>query len=343
MNEYEIATAMVLPYLYEKVGWPKELISAYGRVPVQIGTNTVWADYVCYITQNSRTIPWLLIEVKQKGVPLEQAVPQAESYSLILGTPFFCVTDGEAYKFFVTGSSQGKSVPLQGYPPIPENEYLDTQIDRISFPPIIDSLIDLFLFGLKEEAEFFKDTKDHDVAVKQLKQNVFNKLDSITPQELKNQFDNYMMMKIPNRNRLFEQIDNDFEKVKNVLKLILDIPLNTIGNLQKLLDKSEPVSLKGGGIFFITQLLAGAHPNEYVVLEENISKALRYLGITDIMVKNDTANGYIYVNEICKKLYRDKLEHRLTDYGFGLAAVHNFLWHYYVNYRVSNKWLSKNI
>jgi len=41
--------------------------------------------------------------------------------------------------------------------------------------------------------------------------------------------------------------------------------------------------------------------------------------------QNDTANGYIYINEICKKLYKEKLEDRLKEWGFGLQATHNFL------------------
>lgn len=103
--------------------------------------------------------------------------------------------------------------------------------------------------------------------------------------------------------------------------------------------ESNSLKIRGGGIFFITQLLAAAHPDEYVVLEENVSKALRHLGITDIFVQNDTGNGYIYINEICKKLYRDKLKNRLKDFDFGMsAATHNFLWHYYVHYRENGIW-----
>ena len=66
------------------------------------------------------------------------------------------------------------------------------------------------------------------------------------------------------------------------------------------------------------------------------------MGVTAILVKNDTANGDVYINEICKKLFKEKLkhrllEHRLKDYGFGLASVHNFLWHWYVNFRTKKK------
>jgi hypothetical protein len=97
MNEYEVAVKKVAPYIQNKLRWREELVSSYGRVPVQIGGSTVWADIVCYISFEQKAVPWLLIEIKQPEAILEQAVPQAESYSLILGAPFFCVTDGDNF------------------------------------------------------------------------------------------------------------------------------------------------------------------------------------------------------------------------------------------------------
>ena len=35
------------------------------------------------------------------------------------------------FSFFVTGQSQGKSIPLQGNPPIPLKDYLDGGVDYI--------------------------------------------------------------------------------------------------------------------------------------------------------------------------------------------------------------------
>jgi hypothetical protein len=91
MGEYEIATQRVLPYLRKTLKWPSSLIRGYGRVPIQVGTSTHWADLVCYIVHESKPHPYLLVEVKREGLDLEQMTPQAESYSLILGAPFFFV------------------------------------------------------------------------------------------------------------------------------------------------------------------------------------------------------------------------------------------------------------
>jgi len=339
MNEYEIAAKKVLPYFRDRYDWPEELISPYGRVPIQIGVSTIWADYVCYISQGQKAVPWLLIEVKQPGDSLDQeAISQAESYSLILDVPFFCVTDGKIFQFYITGNSQGKSIRIQDFPPKPSCEYLKTGVEYISFSSQIDDLIDLFFIGLKNESKFLENTKWHENASKQLFDKVFKQIDSISSYELKNVLKNNVMMKPPNENKIFKQIDSNLIGFKKVLRFIRDFKCDTVIAINQLLDKKGNLYLKGCGIFFITQLLAGAHPNEYVVLEENVSKALKHLKVTDVLIKQDTANGYVYINEICKRLYEEKLKHRLCEYGFGLSAVHNFLWHYYVNYRIKKEW-----
>ena len=168
INEYEIANKKVLPYIKDILHWPEKLISSYGRVPVQIGGSTIWADFVCYINKNRRAIPWLLFEVKRTRIALEQAKPQAESYSLILSAPFFCLTDGDEYKFYKTGNSQGKSVRLKGSPTLPSKEYLETTLEYITFPSEIDNLVELFLHGLKKEPGFLEDTEKHNEDVKQI-------------------------------------------------------------------------------------------------------------------------------------------------------------------------------
>jgi len=340
MLEYEIAMEKVLSYLVDDMGWPKELVSGYGRVPVQIGGSTVWADFVCHISRAGRPLPWLVVEVKRAGAPLEEAVPQGESYSLILAAPFFCVTDGDEYWFYATGRRQGQSIRLQTLPPMPSCEYLPTRPEPIVFPSIVDSLADSFILGLEQEEKFRQDTEWHDQALTRLHERVFERIDALSREDLKDALHQYLMMKPPNRNLLFSQIDEEFGKFKRVLEFIGDFTGDPIVNLNVLIDRRESLHLKRGGIFFVTQLLAGAHPDQYVVLEENVSRALRHLGVTDTLVKSDTANGYVYVNEICKKLFHDKLEPRLRDKGFdfGLAAVHNFLWHYYVHYRTVKKW-----
>lgn len=339
MDEYQIAKQKVLPYIINALKWPEKLVSNYGRVPVQMGVDTKWADLVCYISQGWSFVPWIVFEVKQPSVGVEQAIPQAESYSLILGAPYFCVTDGTDYKYYATGKSQGKSIGLKGMPPTPNDVYINIGLDNPVFPSNIDNLIDLFILGLKNEKKFYEDTMFHHNSTIGLYNEIFMQLNNISPQKIKDCFEEYIMLKTPNRLQIYKEIDINFSKIKSLLKFIKNFDIDPVLGIQELLS-NDMIKIKGGGIFFITQLLAGAHPDEYIVLEENISKSLLHLGIVDIVVKNDTANGYIYINDICKKLYNSKMKKKLYSEGFdiGLASVHNFLWHYYVHYLNTNRW-----
>jgi hypothetical protein len=343
MNESEIAEKRVLPFLINELKWPKDLISHYGRVPVQIGANTVWADFVCYISTSGKLIPWLLVEVKKTGIPLEQAVPQAESYSLILGARYFCVMDGNKGnepQFYATGDTQGQCIRLQRSPSLPLADYLKPRIDTLSFTSDMFNIADLFIKGLKEERKFLNDTEEHEEKLKRINEGLFGNIDVLKSKDIKEIIDKNMMIKLPNKNEALKHIDGDLDRFKNLLRFLLQFKGDIVANLDTALDKEGPYHIKGGGPFFITQLLAGAHMNEYVVLEENISKSLQFLGITGIMVKSDTAKGYVYVNDICKRIFKEILEQRLrtAGYHFGLAAVHNFLWHYYAHYREKRIW-----
>ena len=61
------------------------------------------------------------------------------------------------------------------------------------------------------------------------------------------------MIKPPNENKLFKQIDENFDKVKGVLKFIRDFEGDPVINIDRIMDKNENLYLKGCGIFFISQ------------------------------------------------------------------------------------------
>jgi hypothetical protein len=210
----------------------------------------------------------------------------------------------------MTGPSQGKAIQLNGIPPVPTTSYLNTGVEFVSFPPMLDSLVDQFVAGLRNEPQFLEDTQYHDDCIRQLNHNIFQRVCTITPQELKQVIQNYVMMKPPNRNSVFSEIDSDFPKIKRFLAFLAEFSGDPVKNINDLCNNSS-FKIRGSGIFFITQLLAAAHPDKYVVLEDNISRSLRHLGIIDVLVQNDTGNGYIYINEISKKLYNDKLKNKL--------------------------------
>lgn len=345
MGEYEIATTKVLPYIRTELRWPETLISKYGRVPIQIGTTVAWADFVCYMAWRNRPRPYLLVEVKRQDVDLQQCISQAESYALILGTPFFVVTDGTKYHFFLRGASQGESIRLESKPPLPSGKSLPNNLDFIQFPPEIDPLVQLFFQALKNDAELLEDTKRHSRCLEYWNQNVFANLDKVSARTIRQGIeDNMMVQRPPNKYALLRVLNDDFSKVKKVLRFVSDFGGDSVQNLNRLLDRAGELHIRGAGLFVVTQLLAAAHPSEYVVLEDNIARALKDLGMTDVVVKADIANGYIYANELCRRLYRDKLKEGILEGNFGsapgfeLVSVHNFLWHYYAYFKKKGTW-----
>lgn len=347
MDEYEIATTKVIPYLKEQLKWPAALISEYGRVPIQVGTSIAWADLVCYLAWRNRPSPYLLVEVKQESEDLEQWAPQAESYALMLGALFFAITDGTKYLFYLTGRSQGNSVRLQSKTniPLPSKGHLPANMDFVSFPPELDPLVELFFQALRSDTEFLKDTLWHSKCLEYWNKNVFANLDRITKEDLRRGVDKYMMPgRKPIEQALLETIDGNYGKIKKVLRFIAEWQGDPVQNLNRLLDYGSSLHIKMLGLFIITQLLAAAHPGDYVVMQDSIASALKDLRMTDVVVKTGVANGYFYVNDICKRIYRDKLESRIEKMNLGLAkgfelvAVHNFLWHYYEYYKKGKHW-----
>jgi hypothetical protein len=259
MLEIEIVQKKVLPYLETKMNWPSNLISEYGRVPVQIGTSTCWADIVCSINKENKQRPWILIEVKNTIDSLKSALAQAESYALMLNAPFLCVTDGDTFEFYMTGTAQGTSIKLNSCP-IPIENYLHMEVETtISYSQDIDSLIDSFISGLKNEQSFYEDTKEHFDSIHKMNNEVFNNLESVTPEILKRCINTPgFMMKTPNKNQIFSEIDSNFDKVKKFLAFLKDFPGDPVVNITSLLDKNNPLHIKGCGLFYITQFLAGA-------------------------------------------------------------------------------------
>lgn len=348
VNEYVVAKEKVLPHLVSDLKWPEKLISPYGRVPVEVGTQTVWADFVCYIFKNQNFIPWLLVEVKKdkKGLDTD-AVAQAESYSLILDCPFFCVTDGKEYQYFMAGARQGERTEI-AHLPIPDSKYLQRGLGEITFSTDIEPFIESFVSAHIHDRKFREDTEWHEQASKEIRRKIFNRnIDSLSQDEFKEVLEKHIMAKDINRDALLQ---NDLRKIRSVMKFIRDFkkyddPLIGINRLiQNSSVQEENLHLDGGGLFFVTQLLAAAYPKDYVALERNVAEALRELGITSIFVQPNTANGYLFINDVCKKLYREKILPALEKAGlkYGHWAVHNFLWHYNAYYKVTkSSWTNK--
>ena len=202
---------------------------------------------------------------------------------------------------------------------------------KYSFPPKVDKWIDQFFKGLEEEPKFLKDTREHDEAARILNRQVFNRLDELQLEEFTECITETegVMNNQPNLNLILNEINNDFHRIRRCLEFIRNFDGNP-DKIDSLLDNTSRLHIKGAGIFFLTQLLAGAHLDEYIVFHDNIYKALQHLDIRDIGSKIDNGSRYMAINALCRQLYEEKFKDKMkASHKLGLQSVHNFLWHYH--------------
>ncbi|MFA5839852.1 MAG: hypothetical protein WC890_04255 [Candidatus Margulisiibacteriota bacterium] len=216
---------------------------------------------------------------------------------------------------------------------------------HISFYADIEPLIHSFIEdheNHKDDMKLFNDTKDHYEKTKYLNENLFANFDGLSSEKIHPMLKRCLIKKRDcNLKQILKQVDNDFDNVKRILRIIRDFNKanNKVNAFNKLISVTGKDHIRGGGIYFITQLLAGAYPDDYVVVEDSLVQALvdlggDELGITPTIITKNKGDGYILVNSICKKIleinFIPYLEQRqlLDKYPFGLALVHNFLWHH---------------
>lgn len=363
MKEEEIAETQVIPFL-EKLGWPKQLITKYGRVPVQMGTEVKYADIVAlFVDDNDITFPYLVVEVKCSIDNLEEIEAQVNSYAKQLDAQVFAVTDGNEYKFYQR-SPWGGYIRISNVP-VPEKNYL-TITEKTNFkkayvmcaePFIATAKQPLQYEALEREIEDFfsliaynsyyrgrtqyslrQDITGHYRCIKGIHSLIHGEIDSLKPEVFKYAFKDYFMWKLPNLNRINSEVDNNFEKVKLFLKFIRDFEGSPQENLTLLFDTSDELHISGAGPFIISQFLAGAHPREYAIIEDRMVNTMKNLKLIDVKVHSDTPNGYLYINDICKKLLNDIFKKKIkenkdklgfrVDEDFGLVVVHEFFWEY---------------
>jgi thermostable 8-oxoguanine DNA glycosylase len=365
MNEKDIAENKVIPYL-EKLGWPKQLITQYGKVPVQMGTRVKWADIVSlFVDENNSAIPYLVVEVKTKLDNLHEILAQTDSYSKLLDTQYFVITNGEDYLFYQRRQTGGYMkidnipIPDEGYLTVDQSTRFKTgyilcakakieEEKRISqYEGLINTIDDYFSLisqnkyhlGKSGQYSLRRDITWHYRSIKWIQSLVHDDIDSLKPDEFKTAFENSIMCyRPPNKKRIYSEIRDNFDKVKLFLRFIKDFRGNPEENLKRLFDTSSEVHVSGMGPFVISQFLAGAHPRDYTIIEDRMVNTMKDLNLIDTKVKSNTAKGYLYINEICKKLYNEifskKIEENRNKLGFkidedfSLIVIHEFFWEY---------------
>jgi len=365
MIESEIAENKVIPYLEKFLGWPKYLITQYGRVPVQVGTEVKWADIVAmFVDENNVAVPYFVVEVKPTLNNLNETLAQTDSYSKLLDAQYFMVTNGENYLFYQRRPT-GAYIRINTIP-IPDKKHLMATKDTRFKPGYIlcekpstegkkqisqynelftriDNYFDMIAVGKhylsKSGYSLRSDIAWHYSSIKCIHNLVHDKLNSLTPSEFRDAFNDHIMCERPaNIKKIFSEVDNNFRKVKSFLRFVREFKGDAEKNLDILFDTSSELHIKGMGPFMISQFLAGAHPRDYTIIQDRMVNTMKNLDLIDTRVKSDTAKGYLYINDICKRLYSEifnkKIEEHKSKFGFkidqdfSLIIIHELFWEY---------------
>lgn len=288
MSELDIALHKVKPFLINECNYPTDNIEGYGRVPIQIGCSVVWADFVFYYyNQFSQRKAFSVIEVKECGdSEVDFAVPQAESYAQRINAPFFCCTNGNIYNWFMTGVSQGESIPIKGSPTLPSSEYLKKP-EKVYISPYLHEAINNFESSIEREIVvgktkgIYDDTKWHNDST--------NNLNGILQRDLKTIERKVIMqvleeniMKSRAKTQLLENIDNDFNRFITLVDRLKDVHIPIEERLESSLGTQSQFGISQCGLFSLTQILSGIFPREYTVIEYNATKAMQRFQLTNI-------------------------------------------------------------
>lgn len=332
MSESQIAYNLVLPYL-QNIGFKNEAIEGYGRVPVQIGTGVVWADFVCNIYISGKKKPFAVIEVKEdsdENVML--AIPQAESYAQRLGAPFFCCTNGKTYVWFMTGLAQGDYIQLSNHPVMPLEEYLKRP-EKIYISTYLYEAIHNYESAVEKQQRIYENCKSHHETTQELSKLLWDDTllkNKVTALKL---FD-INTMQSRGKSQFIENIGKDYQRFLHMLQYLKDDTIPIEDRINNCNGVNSKYGIPGGGPFYITQIIAGLFPDEYTVIEQNAINALLKFKLVDIFFSVNNANEYIYFNTICRELYK----YFRNPFRFNLSYVHNFLWHYEREFSVQKSW-----
>jgi hypothetical protein len=199
---------------------------------------------------------------------------------------------------------------------------------------------DRYYMGRSHNYSLKRDITGHYLRTKAVKSILHGDIDSLKPEVFKMFFRDYIMCeKRPNIDKIFNEVDRSFGKVKLFLKFIKEFRGDPQGNLARLFDRNDELHIRGMGPFVISQFLAGGHPMDYAVIEDRMVDTMKKFSLIDVKVRSGTPNGYLYISAMCRKLFNDVFKRKIEenkerlgfeiDEDFGLVVVHEFFWEYY--------------
>lgn len=313
MNEREFANKKVLPKLL-KLGFEESQISPYNTTVIYFGTSRRRADYVCYL--GMETEPYLVVEVKKRED--EFNFHQVESYALILGAPFFVLTNGDTWKWYLTQKGQGCSIEINSLP-MPKELQMSEDTSQDSLKTIIEFTEEVFQ---KKPEWFFDGLKWHMNALDFI-DTILNRLDTLRKGELINFLESDELM---NSRRNLGQIRNELriyhgvKRVKDSLFHILDNKIPLERRYDDLVMYNSEFHILGIGPTVVTRILAALH-KDCCTIDSKVLRRLVRLGY--IRPRSHSLSGTEYMGLM------NRFEPLLQEKHFkkyGLELLHYLFW-----------------
>jgi hypothetical protein len=340
MSEIEIAETLVKPYLFN-LGFSKDLVSDYDSVYVQFGTATGRVDFVAYFVKGEEKLPFLVVEVK-KVISRTDRI-QAESYAQRLNAPFFAVTDGKDWHWFLTGKGQANSLRLQNCP-LPLLQDKDTSKHlAVNHRKDLIELVSLYQTKLESDTKKcpvnFKKCSFMDRPYYQcesclvwnncwLKWSLdqltkfyanYQKMPAVDIIEVLGSGDVLWNVYPQNRRRIRDWIEKNLYQTREIISYLLNENNPVENRFDRLV--SGDYHIPGIGSFIVTMLLAGINREKYSVISNRTLQGMLRLGLIELQPSNMTGIDYTNFNKILLKLsekFRD-------EFGFGKTVlVHDF-------------------
>lgn len=338
--EKKIAEEKIKPELV-KMGFSEDLISNYDSVLVRFGTTTGRIDFVCYYRKGEDSLPFLVVEVKTPSGDMNPI--QAESYAQRLDCPFFVVTNGEDWHWYLTGKGQSNSIRLSNCPLPLFYERTTTSRGEMKRRKDMLELAKIYEDKLKNDASHcpvnftscsfserpYKECEGCLVwnvtwinwALKELSK-LYRNFREMSGVQLANTLgDPSILWGIYPQNikMIKEWVQHNPAKTKEIITYLTDekTPIET--RFDSIVSGQHHIN--GIGSFLASMLFAGLNPEKYVILSNRNLEGLKRLSL--IAIQPTYFNGVDYAN--FNRLMLELSQVFKDEFGFGRTAlVHDF-------------------
>jgi len=340
LQERDIAEKLVKSFLLKK-GFDERMISPYDSVFVRFGTTTGRADYVCFYVRGEDRLPFLVVEVKRPGEDMDSV--QAESYAQRLGAPFFAVTDGQHWHWYLTREGQSNSVRITDCPvpisagiePVLSGDKIGKSQSIIQFVQLYEDKLNKDEKNCPEVEKCYFTEKPHpecnscliwnliwiNEATKKLSK-ILLKVDKISGEALaKTLSDPFIFWaRQPALSLIERYARQNVERTRKSLRFLCNEKIPIEERFDSLTAEGK-LHVPGFGPFIVSVLLAGLDKEKYCMISERNITGLKRLGLVDVQPSSITGRDYDNLNRIMIHLSRNFKD----EFGYGrLTLVHDF-------------------